>query len=94
MERKSIIFNIECRGRNHRGNKVLSTPVEAKVQISQPFNSKTWIESTVDCIYITGGHADRCKAEDPTRDKIGEGIGCPYAFDLPYALEKAISDQR
>jgi hypothetical protein len=94
MERKSITFNIECKGRDRRGNEVLPIPVKAKVRISQPFLNKTWIESNVDCINITGGHADRCKAEDPSKDKISEGIGCPYAFDLPYALEKANSDQR
>jgi hypothetical protein len=94
MERKFITFNIECKGRDRKGNEVLPIPVEAIVRISQSPFTKTWIESNVECIYITGGHADRCKAEDPTKDKIGKGVGCPYAFDLPYALDKANSDQK
>lgn len=40
------------------------------------------ISSIVKCKYNTGGHGQRCKASHPDTDKVGEGIICPYSFDI------------
>jgi hypothetical protein len=82
----SASFQIECRGRNERREKVLKDPVRVEVTVSQSPGSNM-IGSTVKCPYNTGGHGDRCKASHPDRDKVGDGISCPYAVDLPYAVD-------
>ncbi len=84
------VFPIECMGRDINGNEVLAEPVEVKVRIYKFLGNNT-ISSEVECPYNTGGHRQRCKASHPKIDKIllvGEGVGCPYSFDIPYALEK------
>jgi hypothetical protein len=77
----SAKFEIECRGRNRLGQEVLAVPVNATVTVS--LTNKSFLSLDVDCIYNTGGHGQRCKAEDPNRDKIGQGTGCVYSCDLP-----------
>jgi len=79
-------YPIECKGRNEIGDEVLTTPVSVNVEIHKSPGSNT-ISSNVDCPYNTGGHGQRCKASHPDVDKVGEGAGCPYSFDIPYALE-------
>lgn len=79
-------FPIECKGRDNLGNDVLEKPVEVTVHIHKSPGSNT-ISSEVKCRYNTGSHGQRCKASHPEVDKVGEGIGCPYSFDIPYALE-------
>ncbi|HLC81273.1 MAG TPA: hypothetical protein VJH68_01325 [Candidatus Nanoarchaeia archaeon] len=79
-------YPIECKGRNEVGDEVLDTPVSVKVEIHKSSGSNM-ISSNAECPYNTGGHGQRCKASHPDVDKIGEGVGCPYNFDIPYALE-------
>ncbi|MBS3107835.1 hypothetical protein J4468_02860 [Candidatus Woesearchaeota archaeon] len=79
-------YPIECKGRNEVGDEVLDTPVSVKVKIDKSMGSNM-ISSNVECPYNTGGHGQRCKASHPQVDKVGKGVGCPYSFDIPYALE-------
>jgi hypothetical protein len=83
----SEIFPIKCSGRDVHGKEVLTKPVEVKVKVYKNFRSNT-ISGMVNCPYNVGGHGQRCKASHPDVDKVGEGIGCPYSFDIPSALEK------
>lgn len=77
-------YLIQCRGRNENGHEVLDSPTEVKLKIHQSPDSNN-ISSIVNCRYNTGGHGQRCKASHPDLDKIGEGITCPYSFDLPFS---------
>ncbi len=80
-------YNIQCRGRDSAGKEVLQNPVDVSVKISKSPDSND-ISSMVECPHNTGGHGQRCKASHPPGvDKVGEGVGCPYSFDVPYALE-------
>ena len=79
-------YPIECKGRNKVGDEVLDVPVSVNVRIHKSPGS-SMISSRVECPYNTGGHGQRCKASHRDFDKVGEGIGCPYSFDIPYALE-------
>ncbi len=79
-------YPIGCKGRNEVGDEVLDTPVSVNIEIHKGPGSNM-ISSNVECPYNTGGHGQRCKASHPQVDKIGEGVGCPYSFDIPYALE-------
>jgi len=80
-------FPIECMGRNREGNVALIQPVNAVVNIHQRAGSNM-ISSTVKCPYNTGGHGQRCRASHPEHtEKVGDGVICPYSFDIPFALE-------
>ena len=79
-------YPVECKGRNKTGDEVLATPVSVKVEVYKSRGSNL-ILSDVECPYNTGGHGQRCKASHPEVDKVGEGVGCPYSFDIPYAIE-------
>lgn len=81
-------FPVECKGRDDEGNEVLDKPVAVNVKVyKSPGSSR--ISSLVECPYNTGGHGQRCKASHPPGvDKVGQGVICPYSFDIPYALEK------
>lgn len=82
------IFPITCKGRNASGGEALAEPVKVDVTICKSPGSNT-ISSTLSCPYNTGAHGQRCRASHPEGvDKVGDGVGCPYAFDIPYALEK------
>lgn len=48
------------------------------------------ISSHVKCPYNTGGHGQRCKASHPEVDKVGDGVLCPYALDIPYYADGKI----
>lgn len=87
MIRKEATFTILCYGRDFNGSPVLNEPVTADVIVSQSVEYA--ISLDVKCMYNTGGHRQRCKASHPEVDKIDEGI-CPYAIDIPYALDKKI----
>ena len=80
-------FPVQCHGRNSIGDKVLETPVSIDVVIHKSPGSNT-ISSVVKCTYNTGGHGQRCKASHPEEDKQGNGVLCPYSFDIPYAFEQ------
>jgi hypothetical protein len=80
-------FPIKCGGRNKKGSEVLTEPIEVSIKVYKSPNSND-LSSIIDCPYNTGGHGQRCKASHPKGvDKIGEGVICPYSFDIPYALE-------
>ena len=79
-------YPVECKGRNEIGDEVLATPVNVEVEIYK-IRGGNLISSDVECPYNTGGHGQRCKASHPEVDKVGEGVGCPYSFDIPYAIE-------
>ena len=82
-------YSIECKGRNEKGQEVLSSPVEVNVKILKTAHSND-LSSLVECPYNTGSHGQRCKASHPYVDKVGDGVPCPYSFDIPYAFEKRI----
>ncbi len=79
-------YPIECKGRDANMQEVLDEALEVTVHIHKSPGS-SMISSNVDCPYNVGGHGDRCKASHPDVHKIGRGVGCPYSFDIPYALE-------
>ena len=81
------IFPIKCKGRNEVGDEVLGTPTDVQVEIYKGLGSNR-ISSKVKCPYNIGGHGQRCRASHPEGvDKVGEGVNCPYSFDIPDALE-------
>lgn len=82
------IFPIKCKGRDICMDEILDEPVDVKLKIYKSPGSNS-ISSIVDCPHNTGGHGQRCKASHPNKDKVGNGIICPYSFDIPYALETA-----
>ena len=79
-------YSIVCKGRNDVGDEDLDYPINAEVEIHKRPGSNI-ISSNVECPYNIGGHGQRCKASHPDIYKVGEGVGCPYSFDIPYALE-------
>ena len=82
-------FPVQCKGRDENGNEVLKNPIGVIVKVYQSPDVHTGFSSQVMCPHITGGHGQRCKASHPKGvDKVGDGVNCPYAFDIPYALEK------
>lgn len=81
------IFSVSCSGRDARGNEVLQIPVAVSVRVGQSAGEKN-IRVSVECLFNTGGHGQRCRASHPKVDKVGSGVGCPYVLDIPYALEK------
>ncbi len=81
-------YPVKCRGRNDLGEEVLKDSVNVEVKIHTSPGSNI-ISSNVRCQYNTGGHGQRCKATHPNVDKVGEGIGCPYSLDIPYAMDNA-----
>lgn len=85
-----ITFPIKCRGRNALRGEVFpaNKAIEAKVVIYQPNGIDTSISSTVECPHNTGGHGQRCKASHLNKDKVGDGVICPFSFDIPSALDQ------
>ena len=83
-------YPIKCKGRNEIGDEVLNNSTKVEIEIHKRPGSNT-ISSYVNCPYNTGGHGQRCKASHPHVDKVGEGVICPYSFDIPYALETSKS---
>ena len=79
-------FPIRCKGRDENGNDVLEKAVNVVILVRKSPSSDT-ISTEVRCPYNTGGHGQRCKASHPRSDKVGDGVGCPYSLDIPYALE-------
>ncbi|MBS3078656.1 hypothetical protein J4218_00900 [Candidatus Pacearchaeota archaeon] len=74
-------FQIQCKGRSSSDRlDILEQPVDVRVRIYQREGSNM-ISSDVSCPYNTGAHGDRCSAGNE-RDSI-----CPYAWDIPYALD-------
>ena len=80
-------YSIECKGRNSKGEETLVDPVPVEVKVYKIPDSNR-ILSLVKCPYNTGSHGQRCNASHPELDKDGEGVNCPYSFDIPSDLEK------
>ena len=80
-------FTVICKGRDKYRKEVLEEGVEVTVTMFQGYGSNIISSSVNDCPYNTGAHGQRCKASHPEQDKVGEGVGCPYSFDAPYAFE-------
>ena len=81
-------FPIKCSGRNHKGERILDRPIDVKVVIYQRNGDEQNIFSIIEeCPYNTGGHGQRCKASHPEQGKVGDGVICPYSFDIPDALD-------
>jgi hypothetical protein len=79
-------FSLKCYGRKLDGSTALSVPVSLTVKVSP--SGPYGLSLNVDCRYNTGSHGQRCKASHPDVEKSGDGVVCPYAADLPYALDK------
>ncbi len=75
-----ITFQVKCNGRNLRRWPVLEEAVDVRVRIYQHEGSNM-ISSEVSCVHIAGCHGERCDASGAER------VTCPYAFDIPYALD-------
>lgn len=82
----SIIFPIECRGRNAAQKEVLKVSVQAKVRV-QCINDKKSILIGVKCAHIFGVKGEWCKASFVGKEKIAKGIRCPYTLDMPYYVD-------
>jgi len=80
-------FPIQCRGRDALGQEVLLEPVLVLVLVHQHHGDESSIHLNVTCPHNTGGHGQRCKASHPGVDKIGTGVLCPFAVDIPYAFD-------
>lgn len=79
------IFPIQCKGRDTNGKECLDEAVEVEVKIYKSPDCDI-ISSQVKCQYNTGGHGQRCTAFDMGMvEKTGQGIICPYSFDIPYS---------
>ncbi len=83
-------LSIQCHGRDTFGKEVLKSPVTLNVNVHKSPGS-TYISNIVECPYNTGGHGQRCKASHPYVDKIGGGVGCPYAFDIDDGNEEDVT---
>ena len=60
-------FTVKC---PHSG----TPPIEATVLIYQRNGDEVHISSDVSCVYVGGGHGERCNISRRY---------CPYAFDIP-----------
>ena len=80
------LVQIQCRGRDSRGQEVLDTPVSVNVSLAKREGTSDIRVDPMDCPHSTGGYGQRCKA---SRFKVGweERFLCPFSFDYPYALE-------
>jgi hypothetical protein len=82
------IFPIQCRGRDSVRKEVLTEAVQVEICVSKSAGNNTSISLSVrKCPFNTGGHGQRCKASHPAVDKVGEGIFCAYAVDIPYTVD-------
>ncbi len=80
---KTAFLPLSCWGRNASLEAVLDKPIQILVMVASQGGSLT---IAVDCPHNTGSHGHRCKASHPEVDKVGDGISCPYAIDLPCAI--------
>lgn len=78
--------DIQCRGRGFKGEPVLPTPLPITVNVYK-YSDRFISVSPEKCPHNTGSHGQRCMAGHPGKEKVGEGILCPYSFDYPYATE-------
>lgn len=85
------IFPIKCCGRDRFRQEVLSKDraIDVLVRVYQHHGINTSFSSMVTCPHIAGSHSHRCTASHPGEDKVGNGVICPFAFDLPHAIDCA-----
>lgn len=83
-----LLIRLGCRGRNAQGQEVLAVPAGMVVELRKNPDSPAMISANVVCHFNTGAHGQRCKASHPNQDKVGDGVGCPFSFDYPYAKEQ------
>jgi len=83
MLNSKIVFHRKCNGRNEDGKKVFEKAIDIQVVFCTYKENDKSILNKVNCTYIAGGHNQRCKASHPKVDKLGKGVLCPYAVDLP-----------
>jgi len=91
---KEQTYTIKCRGRSIGGKPILHTPIDVKIKIYQFPERIDVISSDVSCPYNTGGNGQICKASyrNVDKDKDDNLIGCPYSFDIPYAIDNLFSN--
>lgn len=76
------ICNVQCYGCDQNGQLALEEPMNAQVKIYKTPDSEYLISTTVKCSYNTGAHGQRCRASHPETDKAGEGVSCPFSFEI------------
>ncbi len=76
-----------CKGKGFHGEEVLAQEQLVTINLHRSPGSSSVSVSPTDCPHNTGGHGDRCKAAHPGKDKVGNGIYCPYSFDYPYVQQ-------
>jgi len=79
------VFDIECKGRDAKSNNVLGDRVQVKVEVYQPLDTDL-ISTRAICKYNGGSHGQKCLASTESA-----GI-CPYAADLPYAIDYVVKE--
>ena len=89
----SCKVQVPCKGRDAEGGEPLEKPVEATVAVSQ-YPGSAMISLDVSCEFNAGGHGQRCTASHPGEPKVGDGVGCPYAVDLPHAMDCHAAERR
>jgi len=80
-------ISVKCRGRNSKRNVVMHTSVDASVFVRE-LGGSSGVSLEVDCVHAVtaGGHGERnCGASGE------DGVTCPFAVDIPYAIDEAKS---
>jgi|GEM_PF-3429671 hypothetical protein len=80
------VFHVDCKGRGFDLKEVLEKSINVEVSVRRNENGKS-ISMSVKCPHNTGGHGQRCKASHPEVDKVGKGVLCAFAVDLPHASD-------
>jgi hypothetical protein len=80
-------FRFNCLGRNARREPVLTRPVSVILSVNQWGRNQDQFSVGVTCPHNTGGHGHRCNASHPGTDKVGDGIPCAYAVDIPHSID-------
>ena len=83
----TLDVRVQCLGVDANNNSPLEQVAHAVVYIGKPPGKHTFAVSVKSCPYNTGNNGQYCKASHSDVDKIGEGVNCPYKFDLPYVDE-------
>jgi hypothetical protein len=83
-------FTFRCHGRDAEGNETLDEPVPVVLEFYQnPLKSS--FTSQVQCQFVTGGHAQRCRASHQDYEdcnKHGQKVYCPYVTSLGWVEGK------
>jgi hypothetical protein len=82
-------FRVQCGGRDADRNEVLDRAISVLLAIRRLPDGKSIKISVNECPHNTGSQGHRCKASHPGQDKIGNGIPCAFAVDLPHVIDIA-----